>query len=71
MSWFDGEQTAPINGISALWFHPETARQQRLRRLFYAAPVGRHYNPGTGQFLSVDPLVDATEQIYAYTGMTR
>ena len=28
----------------------------------------RYYDPGTGQFLSVDPLVDATGQPYAYTG---
>jgi RHS repeat-associated protein len=30
--------------------------------------VGRYYDPGTGQFLSVDPLVDETGQPYAYTG---
>jgi hypothetical protein len=27
----------------------------------------RYYDPGTGQFLSVDPLVDETEQPCAYT----
>jgi hypothetical protein len=28
--------------------------------------VGRYYDPATGQFLSVDPLVDETGQPYAY-----
>jgi hypothetical protein len=30
--------------------------------------VGRYYDPGTGQFISVDPLVNETGQPYAYTG---
>jgi hypothetical protein len=30
--------------------------------------VGRYYDPTTGQFLSVDPLVDRTGQPYAYVG---
>jgi len=30
--------------------------------------VGRYYDPQTGQFLNVDPLVDETGQSYAYTG---
>ena len=30
--------------------------------------VGRYYDPQTGQFLSVDPLVDETGQPYTYTG---
>ena len=30
--------------------------------------VNRYYDPATGQFLSVDPLVDETGQAYAYTG---
>ena len=30
--------------------------------------VGRYYDPATGQFLSVDPLVAATEQPYSYAG---
>ena len=30
--------------------------------------IGRYYDPSTGQFLSVDPLVDETAQPYAYAG---
>jgi hypothetical protein len=30
--------------------------------------VGRYYDPQTGQFLGVDPLVDETGEPYAYTG---
>jgi uncharacterized protein RhaS with RHS repeats len=30
--------------------------------------VGRYYDPQTGQFISVDPLVDQTEQAYEYVG---
>jgi hypothetical protein len=30
--------------------------------------VGRYYDPATGQFLSVDPMVDETRESYAYTG---
>ncbi|MCU1492252.1 MAG: hypothetical protein JWO62_16, partial [Acidimicrobiaceae bacterium] len=30
--------------------------------------VNRYYDPGTGQFMSVDPLVDQTGQAYGYTG---
>jgi hypothetical protein len=30
--------------------------------------LGRYYDPTTGQFLNVDPLVDETGQPYAYTG---
>jgi len=30
--------------------------------------IGRYYDPQTGQFLNVDPLVDETGQPYAYTG---
>jgi hypothetical protein len=30
--------------------------------------VGRYYDPTTGQFITLDPLVDETEQPYAYVG---
>ena len=30
--------------------------------------INRYYDPATGQFLSVDPLVDETGQSYVYTG---
>ena len=30
--------------------------------------IGRYYDPQTGQFLSVDPLIDETGQPYAYAG---
>jgi RHS repeat-associated protein len=30
--------------------------------------IGRYYDPATGQFLTVDPMVDLTRQPYAYTG---
>ena len=29
-------------------------------------PDGRYYDPATSQFLSVDPLVDVTQQPYGY-----
>ena len=30
--------------------------------------IGRYYDPTTGGFISVDPLVDSTDQPYAYAG---
>ncbi|MGD0442223.1 MAG: RHS repeat-associated core domain-containing protein [Acidimicrobiales bacterium] len=50
-----------------------TRRHQRCRRhpgdgSVRHDGVGRYYDPHTGQFLSVDPLVDETEQAYAYAG---
>jgi len=36
------------------------------RSLSVDCSVGRYYNPVTGQFLSVDPLVQQTEQPYEY-----
>ena len=45
-------------------------RAARRRCLEHSRPtsVGRYYDPATGQFLTVDPLVDETGQPYAYTG---
>jgi hypothetical protein len=31
----------------------------------------RYYDPSTGQFLTVDPMVGETGEAYAYTGTTR
>jgi RHS repeat-associated protein len=33
-----------------------------------ADAVGRYYDPQTGQFLTIDPLVDVTGQPYSYAG---
>jgi RHS repeat-associated protein len=38
----------------------------RRRRSSTRVAVGRYYDPQTGQFLSVDPLVDETGEPYAY-----
>jgi RHS repeat-associated protein len=46
-------------GFTGSWTDPDTGLVH-LR--------ARDYDPGTGQFLSVDPAVDATRQPYAYTG---
>ena len=40
--------------------------QARPLRIPGHSPVGRYYDPETGQFLTVDPLVDQTGQPYAY-----
>ena len=33
-----------------------------------ASTIDRYYDPTTGQFLTVDPMVEETGQAYAYTG---
>ena len=38
------------------------------RSLVMDCSVGRYYDPATGQFLSVDPLVEQTAHGYEYTG---
>ena len=54
--------------------HPvSTRRQLRCRQSPANGPsrfylVGRYYDPKTGQFLSVDPLVQETQQAYLYAG---
>jgi len=61
------------------WGNPETSGGLSAQTHFgfaggYTDPsglvylIGRYYDPATGQFLSVDPLVDETGQPYAYTG---
>jgi len=47
---------------------PRRGARRRCPAHSRATSVGRYYDPGTGQFLSVDPLVDETGQPYAYTG---
>ncbi len=46
-------------GFTGNWADPDTG-------LLYLR--ARDYDPSTGQFLTVDPLVDQTRQPYAYTG---
>ncbi|MCU1489438.1 MAG: type secretion protein Rhs, partial [Acidimicrobiaceae bacterium] len=61
------------------WGNPETTGGLTNATPFgfaggYSDPTGlvylinRYYDPGTGQFLTVDPMVDQTGQAYAYTG---
>jgi RHS repeat-associated protein len=61
------------------WGNPETTGGLTAETPFgfaggYTDPTGllylvdRYYDPASGQFLSVDPLVDETRQPYAYTG---
>jgi type VI secretion system secreted protein VgrG len=33
-----------------------------------ACSINRYYDPATGQFVSVDPLVNETDQAYVYAG---
>ena len=61
------------------WGNPETTGGLTTYTPFgfaggYTDPTGllylinRYYDPATGQFVSVDPMVDQTGQPYAYTG---
>jgi len=45
-----------------------TAPESHHRFSGRLAVVNRYYDPATGQFLSVDPLVDQTGQPYGYAG---
>ena len=53
-----GTATTPL-GYAAGYTDPETS---------FEYLDNRYYNPSTGQFISVDPLVAATQQPYAYAG---
>lgn len=44
------------------------SRCRGLLRVKTGQVVGRYYDPQSGQFISVDPLVDLTGQAYSYTG---
>ena len=47
---------------------PAACHHLRPRPVQRCSPIGRYYDPGTGQFISVDPLVDLTGLPYSYTG---
>ena len=60
------------------WGNPETSgglsslHAFRLRRGLHRSDglvylIGRYYDPATGQFLSVDPLLSVTSEPYLYT----
>lgn len=62
------ESSSPSRACSGLSYVREPhfpLRPFRLRK-WPGNSVRRYYDPGTGQFLSVDPAVDQTEQPYAY-----
>ena len=64
----------------ACWLSPSKAASQSLwvtapvrcrtgpSALQVPSLVNRYYDPATGQFLTVDPLVSATAQAYSYAG---
>jgi len=49
----------PLAGYTGQYHDPETG---------YIYLIARHYDPATGQFTSVDPLVTVTEEPYGYVG---
>jgi uncharacterized protein RhaS with RHS repeats len=57
-----------VSALPDFELEPSSARTPSNDRSIHDSLVGRYYDPGTGQFLSVDPLVDVTGQPYAYTG---
>jgi hypothetical protein len=54
-----------VQGCSPRWRQVSYDLQPRLA---VGCSVGRYYDPATGQFLSVDPMVQRTQQAYAYAG---
>ena len=46
--------------------HGMTARADGARRRLDDDGVGRYYDPATGQFLTIDPVVEATQEPYSY-----
>ena len=39
-----------------------------MNKLLIEGPINRYYDPSTDQYLSVDPMVNETNQPYAFTG---
>ena len=62
-AWGNPETTGGLCGSTPVGF---PGAHTDLRGPSYL--IGRYYDPQTGQFLNVDPLVDETGQPYAYTG---
>jgi uncharacterized protein RhaS with RHS repeats len=63
-AWSDPETTG---GILAYIRRLVTAGDIPIQRDSLSL-IGRYYDPSTGQFITVDPLVDQTGQPYAYAG---
>ena len=59
------EDTQPGPSALALWVTVMDSAGATLESDYL---VERYYDPATGQFLTVDPLVDETGQAYAYAG---
>jgi hypothetical protein len=55
-----------VTGRTRRWAVPSVLRTPRRIRRTGCAVVGRYYDPGTVQFLSVDPKVHETQQPYIY-----
>ena len=62
-AWGDPETTGGLTSYTPIGFAGGYTDPNGLLYL-----VERYYDPATGQFLTVDPLVDKTEQAYSYAG---